>query len=104
MAAVKPSPNLERARAAWGARAPRWIVALAEECDRSTQGRVADRLGISAAVVNQVLGSVYKGRLDRVEARVSGELLNATVLCPVLGEISKKSGMTKIVVKSQLVA
>lgn len=90
MAAVKPTPNLERARAAWGAKTPDWIVALAGECDRSSQGRVARRLGISAAVVNQVLGGAYKGRLDRVEARVRGEFMGATVQCPVLGEISRR--------------
>jgi hypothetical protein len=93
MAAVRPTPNLDRAHIAWdlgGAKTPDWIVALAIECDRSSQGRVARKLGISAAVVNQVLAHAYKGRLDRVETRVRGELMRETVTCPVLGEITKR--------------
>lgn len=90
MAAVSATPNLERARGAWGAGMPAWVRALAEACDKSSQGKVAERLGNSAAVVNQVLGRLYKGRLDRVEQRVRGELMRETVRCPVLGEISKR--------------
>ncbi len=93
------TPNQQRAAAAWGARAPAWISALAHECDRTSQGKAAARLGISAALVNQVLGNVYKGRLDRVEARVRGEFMRATVLCPVLGEISTRDCIANQTVK-----
>ena len=86
MAAV----NAERARAAWGATPPDWIDALARACDGASQGAVGKRLGISSAVVNQVLGKRYAGRMDRVEQRVRGELMSATVTCPVLGEISAR--------------
>lgn len=84
--------NLDRARAAWAPKGklPAWVAALAEACDRGSQGKVADRLGISAAVVNQVLSDSYKGRLDRVETRVRGELMKETVSCPVLGPISTR--------------
>lgn len=92
MAAVK-TPNLGRASAAWGKKIPDWVVVLANACDAGSQGTTAKRLGISAAVVNQVLGNVYKGRTDRVEARVRGEYLNAVVTCPILGEISKRDCM-----------
>lgn len=74
----------------WGAHPPAWIVELAEECDRSSQGKVAKRLGVSATVVNQALQNAYTGRLDRLEQRVRGELLRETVQCPVLGEITKR--------------
>lgn len=85
-------PNVKRARAAWGGdKTPDWIEALAGACDLAkSQGQVAERLGISAAAVNQVLGNSYKGRLDRVEQRVRGELMKQTVICPVLGEISTR--------------
>ncbi len=84
-------PNLWRVQESWAAsRIPPWVLALAEACDKTSQGKVAKRLGVSAAVVNQVLGDSYKGRLDRVETRVRGELMRETVLCPVLGEISKR--------------
>lgn len=85
-----PRPNVNRVARLWGANAPDWIRALAAECDRSSQGECAARLGISPAVVNQVLGHSYKGRLDRVEQRVRGELMRETCDCPVLGEISRR--------------
>lgn len=85
-------PNLMRARAAWGGdKTPDWIEALAGACDLAgSQGKVAERLGISAAAINQALGNSYKGRLDRIEQRVRGELMQHTVNCPVLGEISTR--------------
>ena len=83
-------PNMTRALAAWGANPPDWIKALVTACDRGSQGKVAERLGISTAVVNQVLGNSYKGRLDRVEQRVRGELMKETVSCPVLGPLSRR--------------
>ncbi len=86
----KVTPNLERARAAWGKIPPDWIVVLASECDASTQEKVGKRLGISGSAVNQALGNVYKGRMDRVEACVRGEYMKAVVGCPVLGEISTR--------------
>lgn len=74
----------------WGASAPDWIKALAAECDRTSQGATAKRLGVSGAMVNQVLKHAYKGRYDGLESRVKGELLAETVHCPVLGEISTR--------------
>lgn len=80
--------NVNRVQRAWGASPPDWIAALAKACDRTTQTDAARELDISAAVVNQLLGRTYKGRLDRMEARVRGLFMKATVACPVLGEIS----------------
>lgn len=87
---MKPTPNLDRSGAAWGKKVPDWITMLALKCDEGSQGTVALKLGISPAVVNQVLGNVYKGRMDRVEACVRGEYMKAVVACPVLGEISTR--------------
>ena len=84
-----PTPNATRARAAWG-EMPDWIAALATACDSASQGKVADRLGISSAAVNQVLGNKYQGRLAGIETRVRGELMKQVVQCPVLGEISSR--------------
>lgn len=84
--------NVERARKSWAGKGvvPAWVLALAEACDKSSQGKVAQRLGISSAVVNQAIGNSYKGRLDRIESRVRGELMREVVACPVLGEISTR--------------
>jgi hypothetical protein len=72
--------------------APRadWIAALAAECERTSQGKAAKRLGVSGAVVNQALRGNYCGRLDRLEQRVRGELMASTLVCPELGTISTK--------------
>lgn len=84
------APNQSRAFKAWVAPIPDWVLVLAQACDKSSQGKVGARLGVSAAVVNQVLGNSYKGRTDRIETRVRGELMRETVECPVLGAISTR--------------
>lgn len=82
--------NLNRAQRAWGANPPDWIAVLARKCDEDgSQARVGERLGVSPAVVNQLLGRSYMGRMDRMEQRVRGVLLKETVACPVLGPILK---------------
>ncbi len=86
-----PRPdNVATARAAWGKDCPDWIVALARACDQMSQNAAGKRLGVSGAAVNQVLRRRYAGRMDRLEARVRGELMRATVMCPVLEEISSR--------------
>lgn len=83
--------NAERAVDKWGKKLPDWIMALAHACDAAaSQGKVAERLGISSAMVNQAIGNVYKGNLTNLEQRVRGELMAATVDCPVLGAISTR--------------
>lgn len=82
------APNLTRAEAAWGT-PPDWIIVLADECDRAgSQAALGRAIGYSAGVVNAVLGNVYKGDLGRVEAKVRGRFMHASVECPVLGSIS----------------
>lgn len=80
-------PNLKRALASWGADLPDWVRVLAARCDAATQGEVGREIERSSAVVNQVLGRSYKGRIDLVEQIVRGRYMKATVHCPVLGEI-----------------
>jgi len=82
--------NIDAARAAWGEAAPEWVGVLAESCDASSQSDVAKRLGVSGAMISTALKNTYTGRLDKLEARVRGELMNETVRCPVLGEITKR--------------
>jgi hypothetical protein len=74
-------------RAAWGEAAPDWVVALAGACAASSQGRVAERMGRSAAVVSQVLRKKYPGDMPAVEELVRGCYLAATVQCPALGTL-----------------
>lgn len=83
--------NINRAHRAWGANPPDWILVLAQRCDLDkSQARVGELLGVSSAVVNQLIGRSYKGRMDRMETRVRGALMKETVNCPVLGVISSR--------------
>lgn len=66
---------------------PVWITTLREQSRAQTQARVAQEIGYSAAVVNQVLQGKYKGDVSRVERAVRGAYMGETVFCPVLGEI-----------------
>lgn len=66
---------------------PVWIESLRIACESSSQAAVAARIGMSPAVVNQVLKGSYKGNLNNVQSRVEGALMGATVDCPVIGEL-----------------
>lgn len=76
---------LDRAAAAWGDPPPDWVAALAAECDATSQNKAAARIGVSSAVVSQVLAAKYPGNLAGVEARVRAILLSETVNCPAMG-------------------
>lgn len=78
---------IETAREAWGADLPDWIEALALECTRASQNKVAARLGRSGAMVSQVLRNKYAAGLSGFEELVRGVLMNATVECPALGKM-----------------
>ena len=72
-----------------------WIEVLKDECDKSSQSKVAVVLGKSsgdgfpsATVINQVIKGKYPGRTDRLQALVEGVFMNVTVTCPVVGEIA----------------
>jgi DNA-binding transcriptional regulator YdaS (Cro superfamily) len=69
---------------------PEVLEALRQACALSTQSAVAKRIGYSAQVVNQVLKGVYAGDVNRVERAIEGALLNASVECPVVGEIPQQ--------------
>ncbi len=79
--------SVETARQAWGTPLPDWVAALARECDGSTQRAVADRLGRSAGLISQVLRRKYPGDMTAVEDAVRGAFLDATVICPALGNL-----------------
>lgn len=80
---------MANARAGWGEALPDWIVELAAQCDRSTASAVAQRIGYSVAVVSAAIRGTYKGDLGKVEQKVRGAFMGATVLCPVLDEIAR---------------
>jgi hypothetical protein len=78
---------LAKAKAAWGAALPDWVETLALEANRTTSAKAARRIGYSGGLLTGVFGKKYNGDLVRVEAKVRGALMSATVVCPVVGEI-----------------
>jgi len=69
---------------------PAWLQALAHLVALAGQGTAAERLGISAPTVSQVLSGSYGASTARIERRVRGELLGATCDCPVMGDVSTR--------------
>lgn len=82
------SGPVANARAAWGPDLPDWVLRLAEECEATSQNKVAQRLNRSAALVSGVLRRTYAGDMQAVEEVVRGVYFRATVLCPAQGTIS----------------
>ncbi len=80
--------HIEKARAAWGADLPAWVMAMAEECDGSSQTVVAERMGYSAGTVSQIIGRKYLGKLGGVEEAFRSAFAGLTIPCPALGDIS----------------
>lgn len=64
-----------------------WIASLRQACEASSQSAVATRIGMSPAVVNQVLKGTYLGNLSNVQKRVEGVLMGVSIDCPIIGEI-----------------
>lgn len=78
-----------KARTAWGASCPDWVLEWARFASRTDGVRAAKRVGYSAAVFSHVMAKNYKGDIARVELKVRGALMNETVICPVVGEIGQ---------------
>lgn len=70
----------------WGEDVPHWIITLAEECDKTSQAKVAQKIGRSPALVNQVLKKTYKADLNAIQGRVE-TVFGCQIACPVLGLI-----------------
>lgn len=79
---MSETPNLDRARAAWGDPLPDWVDLLARSCDASSQRRVADRLGKSNGYVNRLVSATYAGDLTEAEKLVRANLDTARIACP----------------------
>jgi hypothetical protein len=84
-----PKQAMTSATAAWKV-VPDWLFVLAEACDRSSQSKVAKRLGYSGSVVSSVLNAKYNGDYSAVEKAIRGALMSETLDCPVLGDINTK--------------
>lgn len=81
---------LAKAREAYGDALPDWIEELAKFASQFTGAAAARKCGLSSSTVTQIIGNSYKAKdWGAIEARVRGELMRETVMCPVLDEITK---------------
>ncbi len=67
----------------------KWLEALKAEIEtkRVSQNQLARDLGVSPAMLSQVIRGKYPGSTDTLQARVEGRLLKKTIYCPARGEI-----------------
>lgn len=68
---------------------PDWIEELAAYADAQGLKRTAERVGVGASTVSQVLSNNYPGVLANIEQRVRGALMQQTVTCPVLDDMRR---------------
>lgn len=80
---------LEIARRSWGDDLPDWVEALAKECERTSQNKVAQALGYSGAAVSMVIRNKYAANSQGIEMAVRGALMSENIDCHFLGEIGK---------------
>lgn len=78
------SDRLIVAKDGWGDDLPDWVKVLVQECDQSSQTKVAAKLSLSATVVSQTIRNVYPGSITTVEQIVRDTFMNAPVHCPAL--------------------
>ena len=57
----------------------------------SSQAKVAEELGVSSAVVSTLLKDKYPGNVHDMGERIRGKYMGVTVLCKVMGTLSKHS-------------
>ena len=81
-----PDP-VQTAKDAYGSDLPEWVLKLARECERTSQGKVARRMGRSGAMVSQVLHNKYPGNVLAMKEIFLGVFDNGAVECPGLGNI-----------------
>lgn len=78
---------IETAKQHWGDKLPDWIEVLAMESDKSSQNKIAQKIGKSSAAISQVLKNIYPGTIANIEAAVRANLMDGTHDCPVFGSI-----------------
>lgn len=78
---------INKAVAAYDGAPPDWVMALAYECDRTSQNKAAARLKYSASAISHVLNNGYGAKTDGLEETVRGTLMAEVYACPVLGDI-----------------
>lgn len=71
---------------------PRDVLAALESAVArlGSQVKVAGELGVSPAVVNNLLRDRYLGNVNTMADRIRGQYMAETVQCPVLGTLGRR--------------
>lgn len=56
-----------------------------------SQVKVAEELHVTSPVISTLLKDKYPGSVETMEQRIRGQFMAETVLCPVMGTLSKRS-------------
>lgn len=85
MASSKPSADLPTGLP------PDVLAALQAAVKRlGSQVKTAAELGVSPAVVNNLLKGRYPGDVAGMAERIRGQFMAQTVVCPVMGELGRR--------------
>lgn len=66
------------------------LAALIELKVHHKQSDIARRIGVSEGTISNALKGRYIGNVEALAERIRGELLNQTVDCPILGQITTR--------------
>ncbi len=68
-----------------------WLQVLDAECNRTSQAKVAQKIGASKTTISQALNGVYPNEIGLLKLRdkVEGTYMGATITCPVFGDIPR---------------
>lgn len=85
---MKPRPsNRDKARAAWGADLPEWVLRLAEACDAHGVRGTAAKLKVSPALLSLAINHKHHSDYAFAEQRTRAMLMAEILECPALGLI-----------------
>ena len=77
--------NVDKARAAWGANLPEWVLRLAEACDAHGVRGTAAKLKTSPALLSLAINHKHHSSYGFVEQRTRAMLMAEILECPALG-------------------
>lgn len=66
------------------------LAALMDLKTKHSQAEIARRIGVSEGTISNALKGRYIGNVEALAERIRGELLNQTVACPILGQITSR--------------
>lgn len=83
---MKGPSRIQLADQAWQGRLPDWVLALVNECERTSLRKTAALLGLSPAMVSLAINN-KRENLEFIKHKAEQKLMATIAACPVLGVI-----------------